>query len=90
MRFTIEQPKKNDTNPGLLLVFIDSLHFSNGSLDNFVKILEKNDFYNPSRESEANVIDLAKEKKRFFPVTVGIALKHLKKVYWPKINFIIH
>ena len=48
MRFTIEQPKKNDTNPGLLLVFIDSLHFSNGSLDNFVKILEKNDFYNPS------------------------------------------
>ena len=34
MSFTIE---KNNINHGLPLVFIDSLHFLNGSLDNLVR-----------------------------------------------------
>ena len=36
MSFTIEQPKTNSISPGLPLVFIDSVHFSNNSLDNIV------------------------------------------------------
>ena len=45
MSFTIEQPKKKSIKPGDPLVFVDSVHFLNNSLDNLVKNLRENDFY---------------------------------------------
>ena len=39
MSFTIQQSKEKGNKPGLLLVFIDNIHFLNSSLDNLVKKL---------------------------------------------------
>ena len=39
MSCTIEQPKKNRIKPELSLVFVDSFHFLNNSLDNLLKNL---------------------------------------------------
>ena len=69
MSFANEQPKKKSIKPRLPLVFIDSVHFLNNSLDNFVKNSGENDFYLLSK-------DLVK-KKGFF--ANGIALKISEK-----------
>ena len=58
--------KRKNFKPGLLLVFIDSVHF----LQKFIKQL--NDFYHLRQELNAN--DLLK-KKEVFPMTTGVALK---------------
>ena len=86
---TKQQPKKNSINPGLLLVFLDSLHFLNDPLDNLVKNLRENDFYHLSQECAAIVLHLLK-KKGYIPLTTVMALKNLMKVYLAKINFISH
>ena len=39
MSFTIQQSKEKGNKPGLLLVFIDNIHFLNSSLDNLIKKL---------------------------------------------------
>ena len=70
MSFTIQQPKWEGTKPGLPLVFIDSDHFLNNSLDTLVKNVGNNDFYHRSKEFNANVLDLLK-KKGFFPCDHG-------------------
>ena len=44
MSFTIEQSKENCISPGHPLIFIESIHFLNASLDNLVKSLGENDF----------------------------------------------
>ena len=88
MNFTIKQPKRKDVKPGLPLVFIDSIHFLINSLENLFKNVKENDFYRLSYEFNANVIDL--DKKRFFSMATGIALKNLRNVYLEKINFIAH
>ena len=86
--FTIQQPKRECIVPGLPLVFVDSVHFLNNSLDNLVKNLGENDFYHLSPESNATVLDLL--EKGFFPRAIGITLKNSKKAYPAKINFVIH
>ena len=65
MSFTIQQPEKKGVKPGLPLVFIDSVHVLNNSLDNLVENLGKNDFYHLNQEFNTNVLDLLK-KKGFF------------------------
>ena len=45
----------NVNNLGLPLVFINSLIFLNGSLDNLVKKIEENDFYHLSQEFEVSI-----------------------------------
>ena len=63
MSFTIQQSKEKGNKPGLLLVFIDSVHFLNNSLDNLVKKLGENDFYHLSQGFNTNVLDIIKPKK---------------------------
>ena len=63
MSFTIQQSKEKGKKPGLLLVFIDSVHFLNNSLDNLVKKLGENDFYHLSQEFNTNVLDIIKPQK---------------------------
>ena len=58
MSFANEQPKKKSIKPRLPLVFIDSVHFLNNSLDNFVKNSGENYFYLLSK-------DLVKKKGLF-------------------------
>ena len=53
----------------LPLVFIDSVHFINNSLDNLVKNSGENCFYHLPLESNADALDL---------VTIGIALINLR------------
>ena len=65
-----------------------SLYFLNGSLDNLVKDSGENGFYYQSQELEANILDIVKEKK-LFPFTIGIALKNPRKIYLPRMDFII-
>lgn len=48
------------------MIFIDSLHFLNNSLNNFVENLRENDFYYLDQELDANVLYSVK-KKEFFP-----------------------
>ena len=79
---------KSVINPELPLVFIDSLHFLNGSLDNLAKNLGENNFYHLSHKFIANVLDLS--RVGFFPITIGKALENLKNFYLPKLNFIVH
>ena len=45
MNFTIQQSKKRNIKSGLVLVFIDSIHFLNNSLNKLVENLGENDFY---------------------------------------------
>ena len=47
MIYTIKQPKK-DINTRPPLAFIDSVYFLNNSIDNLVKNLVENDFYDLS------------------------------------------
>ena len=89
MSFTIHQPKRKVSKPGLSLVYIDRVHFLNNSSDNLVKRLGENDFYHPSQEFNTKILDLL-TKKDFYLITTGIALKNSKKAYPAKINFIIH
>ena len=70
------------------LVFTDSFHFLNGSLDNLVRKLGKNDFHFVSQELNANILDLVKQKD-FIPINEPLVLKKLK-VCLAKINFIVH
>ena len=86
--FTIQQPKKNGIKPILSLVFIESVHVFNNSLDSLVKLFGKNDFYYLSQVFSANVLDLL--KKGFFLRNTRIALKNSKRDYLTKINFLIH
>ena len=53
----------------LPLVFIDSVHFINNSLDNLVKNSGENCFYHLPLESNADALDL---------VTIGIVLINLR------------
>ena len=71
MRITIKQAKMTLI---LDLAFIDSIHFLNGSLDNLVKNLGKNDFYHLNQKWEANLLNLV-YKKEFFTTTIAIAFK---------------
>ena len=50
MRFTIKQSKKKGIKPGITLVFIDCIDFSNNALENLVKNLGENDFYHLSQD----------------------------------------
>ena len=89
MSFTIQQPKKKYIKPGLALVFIDRISFLNNSRDNLVKNLGEIDFYHLSQEVNAIILDLIK-KKAFFPITIVITLKNLKKAYLVNVSFIMH
>ena len=82
MNFTTEQSKKDVINPGLSLIFIDSVNFLSDSLDNLVKSLSEDEFYDLTEKYKAcmNV---------FFPMTAGVTLKILKKVNLAKIIFVI-
>ena len=73
--------KRKNFKPGLLLVFIDSVHF----FKKFIKQL--NNFYHLRQELNAN--DLLK-KKEVFPYDYGGSFKNSKKAYPVKINFITH
>lgn len=44
MSFTLEKPKTNSVNLGPTLAFIDSVHFSNNSLNSLVSNSGQNDF----------------------------------------------
>ena len=57
LSFIIKQTKKNAINPGLPIVFIDSIHFLNHLSDSVIKDLEENDFYHIIEKYEANVLD---------------------------------
>ena len=50
MSFLIQQPKAKGIKSGLPLVFIDSVHVLNNSLDNLVKNLGKNFFRHLEKE----------------------------------------
>ena len=63
MSFTIQQPKKKAITSGLPLVFINSVQFLNNSLDNLVKNLAENGFYDLSQDFNVNALNL----KGFFP-----------------------
>ena len=89
IRFTIKQPKKKSIKPGLPLTIIDSVYFLNNSSDNLVKNLGEHDFFYPSQEFNANVLDLL-QKKYFLPMTTEIALEDSKTAYLLMINFIIY
>ena len=65
MSFTIQQPKEKGNKPGLPLLFIDSVHFLNNSIDNFAENLGKNDFYHLNQEFNANLLDLFKKERTF-------------------------
>ena len=56
MSFTVQQLKWKDIKSGLPLVFIDSAHSLNNSLDNLIKNLGKNDFYYLNQECKANIL----------------------------------
>ena len=86
LSFTIEQPKKKRIKPGLPLVFIDSVHFLNNSLDNLVKNFGENDLYHPSQYFNANVLGLVK-KKRFFPYGNWDSFKKFKEGFPSKDTF---
>ena len=92
MSFTIQQPKWEGTEPGLPLVFIDSDHFLNNSLDSLVKNVGNNDFYHLSKELNANVLDLHKKKGfgTVLTMIIGKLLRKSKKDYPAKINLVIH
>ena len=75
---SIDQPKEVVIDHELPLVFIDSIHFSNSTLDNSAKFLGKNDYHHVSQEFDADVLHLVK-KKIFFLVTTGTPLKNLRK-----------
>ena len=53
MNFTTEQSKKDVINPGLSLIFIDSVNFLNDSLDNLVKSLSEDEFYDLTEKYKA-------------------------------------
>ena len=89
MSFAIQQPEKKGIKPGLPLVFIDSVHVLNNSLDNLVEHLGKNDFYHLNQEFSTNML-ICLRKKDFFSMIIGIVLKNSKKDYPTKISFIIH
>ena len=82
LNFTIEQSKKGVINPGLSLIFIDSLNFLNDSLDNLVKSSSEDEFYNLTEKYKAYM-------KVFIPMTAGVTLKILNKVNLAKIIFVI-
>ena len=86
MSFTIQQPKEKGNKPLLPLVFIDSVHFLNYSLNKLVKNLDEKNFYHLNQEFNANVLDLLK-KKGFFSLTNGIALINSGKAYLAKTKF---
>ena len=57
MSFTLEECKNRKViDPGLPLVFIDSVHFLNNSYDSLVKNLDEKDFYLLSQEFDADVL----------------------------------
>ena len=70
------------------LVFTDSFHFLNGSLDNLLRKLGKNYFHFVSQEFNANILDLVKQQV-FIPINEPLVLKKLK-VCPAKINFIVY
>ena len=82
LNFTIEQSKKGVINPGLSLIFIDSLNFLNDSLDNLVKSSSEDEFYNLTEKYKAYI-------KVFIPMTAGVTLKIFNKVNLAKIIFVI-
>ena len=49
MSFSIVQPKEFIIDHELPLVFIDSIHFLNGALDNLVKVLGKSGYHHASQ-----------------------------------------
>lgn len=53
LNFTTEQSKKDVINPGLSLIFIDSVNFLNDSLDNLVKSLSEDEFYDLTEKYKA-------------------------------------
>ena len=85
MSFTIQQPKKKGIKPELPLVFVDSVHFLNNSLNNLVENLGEDDFYHLSQEFNADVLNLLKKSYDYWD-----SLENPKKTYPAKINFIIH
>ena len=75
----MKQPKRKTLNRDFhQLVFIDSVHFSNNSIENLAKNLEENDFQNLSEEFNAKVLDLVK-KKIFFPYDYWDTFKTFKE-----------
>ena len=66
MSFTLQQPKRKDTKPGSLLVFIYSIPFLNNSQDNLVKNVVEIDFYHLIQEVNAIILDLIQKKGFFF------------------------
>ena len=89
MSFTTQQPKEKGFKPELPLVFIDSVHFLNNSLDNLIKNLGESDFYHLSQEFNTNAFTSEKRIPRP-PTTTEIALKKSKKAYLVKLVFVIH
>ena len=66
--FTFKEPGEKGIEPGLLLVFIDSILFKNNSLNDLDKNLGENEFYHLSQDFNANTLDLVMEKG-YFPYT---------------------
>ena len=89
MSFTIKHPKNRSIKPGIPLVFIDGVHFLKNLFDNLCKNLGECYVYHLSQDFIANELDLIK-KKGFFPMTIGVVLKSLRKVYLSKIKVLIH
>lgn len=75
--FSIKQIKEFFIDRELPSVFVDSVPFLNDSL---VKKM--------NQEFDAELLGLVK-KKAFFPITTGIVLKSVRKIYLAKTNFII-
>ena len=67
MSFTFEESKNRKViDPGLSLVFLDSVHFLNNSHNNLVKNLAEKYFYLLSQEFDTDVLYFV--KKRTFSV----------------------
>ena len=78
--FSIKQIKEFFIDRELPSVFVDSVPFLNDSLKRLVKKM--------NQEFDAELLGLVK-KKAFFPITTGIVLKSVRKIYLAKTNFII-
>ena len=86
MSFTLQQPKRKDTKPGSLLVFIYSIPFLNNSQDNLVKNVVEIDFYHLIQEVNAIILDLI-QKKGFFPYNYWDNFQKFKKGLCNKCKF---
>ena len=71
------------------LIFIDSMHFMNFSLDSLVKNLWDHDFANLSEEFSGKFLKLVKQKSVYL-MSIWVVLKSFLKInYLINVNFLV-